>query len=190
MCTVSGASDVYIDVSALYLDLSGDADRDFMGGAVSNEHTGFVPRVGIGYFLTESWAVELSYTRFGTIKGNGISPVGNPIPGPGDSIPVMTPYEVTEKIHASAISLLYNLEILEGLSLKMGPNLTYFRNELSVKGENTLFLKETREDFRMGADASLDYGITENLSVSFDYHYLNPPHKDAHLFGVSAALRF
>jgi len=191
----------YFSSELLYVEMSGRVDATFLGHATSESRKNFAPRFAIGRFLNDSWALEFSYTYLDAVKTDWVSPLATIFPGI-PSATVVTNWLVKERMHIPAISLLHQFRLGDGVTLRAGPSLSYFINQMyvyaygsgpepgvRVLNSNPAY-KWTEEDFVGGLDVMLDLHLSKGLSFGAGYHYLNAPHREIHLVGASAVLRF
>lgn len=196
------AADFYVEPRVSLVALSGTLNIGDLGRKTGSDVNRFAPGLGLGFHLTPRLAVEARYTRIARFTQSKESP-DVIFPAEGVILPFVRTYDLSQRTDLFALAVPFTAVTGHRFSLQLTPLLHYASADLRLQETSDAFfpavfppihqplrVDRTDRDVRLGGELAAAYELTATTRLKLHYTYAPLRRVDAHLFGLSAEVRF
>lgn len=196
------AADFYVEPRVSVVAISGTLNIGDLGRKTESDVSPFAPGLGLGFHLTPRLAVEARYTRIARFTQSKESA---DVIFPTDQVilPFVRTYDLSQRTDLFALAVPFTAVTGNRFSLQLTPILHFATANLRLQETfdgviaavfppifQPLLVERTDQDVRLGGELAVAYKFTATTCVKLHYTYAPLRRVDAHLFGLSAEVRF
>lgn len=173
------------EVGVSYVAVSGV--RSYAAGKnLQNNQTKAIaaPYIRVAYPILDYLVVGVGYSYYANLKGDGVAPTPDIFNEGQVSLPVLTPFLSSEKIHDVGIDVRYLWSVRKHISVEVGPTVSLFISRAKIANRSF-----SDSEVRLGGAAQINYDVNENWTVSGGYRLAKPTDRTLQLFTACISFR-
>lgn len=195
------AADFYVEPRVSLVAISGTLTIGDLGRKTGSDASRFAPGLGLGIRVSPRLAVEARYTRIARFTQSKEAPEVI-FPTDGVILPFVRTYDLSQRTDLFALAVPFTAVAGNRFSLQLTPLVDFATADIRLQetadvlpavfppGFQLLRVDRTDRDVRIGGEIAAACELSATTRLKLHYTYAPLRRVDAHLFGLSAEVRF